>query len=377
MNHVSSSDDESDMKTVRQNQSNEVNPSNGTKSMSDTQNSNESVPDSASFDANSSVSIGNANSIDVNDVSIRKSSVDVQEDEENEENGSDASSPLPLSPHKSKYTVQVLPNMVSKDGELLMYTVQCTRLFSVVEPSRKGQKASKKDQITFQVKRQYEDFEYLDHCLTLSAFPGHGLIVPPLPPKSACVLSDENDSLYQIRQRLVDSGYSFSPHGTNASSKKLLITPRDWYKDCYQLEMYLKAMIGHPVFGKNIDVWERFLTAEKPAPRVRVKKNTPGLISRIGGWTDATFGNNSNEWTRDGSNVISGTNKVALLNHRDCEEYFQKEKDWNHVYSNLTRECLNSFNSRISARISEFICYADIFESLYVTLFQVTSVCVP
>lgn len=250
--------------------------------------------------------------------------------------GSSCSSPIPMAPWKQRYSVRILPDSVTRDGETVLYTLESTRL-SYPETSQLGSSgkgtprnvASSHHSVTYQVRRQYEDFELLEHCLSTAAFPCDGLILPPLPPKPSSNPSQVEMSYDELKSSKKLGG-----------TKKTLLICDEWHKDCWHLQEWLRLMLIHPTFGKNIDVWERFLTAEKAAPRVRIKKsNTSGIISKIS----------------DYSGFGPDHYRNVYQHHRDCDEFFQREKDWVFMYHNMTRDTLDSFNARILARISEYI----------------------
>ncbi|KAF8769937.1 Sorting nexin-32 like protein [Argiope bruennichi] len=137
------------------------------------------------------------------------------------------------------------------------------------------------DDSTYVVQRQYEDFMWLEHCL-LTANPLPGLIVPPLPPKPA------------ITSEMAE-----------AKSKK-------------QLGSHTKTLIGDQ-FNKDYEVLTKFLTEKEPPPRAKIKR---GIFSRI-------------------SESLEGRKST----HKDCEEFFQKERDWISKYSVQIKETNEAFCS--------------------------------
>lgn len=197
---------------------------------------------------------------------------------------STCSSPVPPEPFEPLFTVK-FSNTVEKDGDVVKYTI-------------KSQKVN--EEKTYIVQRQYEDFEWLEHCL-LTANPLPGLIVPPLPPKPA-ITSEMAEA--KSKKQL-------------GSDTKTLIGDQ-FNKDCLQLEQYLRLLLSHCLFGRD-EILANFLTEKEPPPRAKVKR---GLFSRI---TESLEGRKST--------------------HKDCDEFFQKERDWLNKYSVQIKETSEAFNS--------------------------------
>ena len=289
---------------------------------------------------------------------------------------SSASSPmLPVVvAHKTRYTTTVKPLITPsssksmddacKDPALFFtYVVVSKRLLPFVNVPQKSplknshekqQDLQPSESEAFTVKRVWEDFEFLHQCLTMAAFPSsNGLIIPSLPSKVVPSESRTGVNAYdhlvkqfsQMMSRhespsIANNNHSNHPsHGSPSHSStnpyvKAMMTP-NFRSDCHQLEEYLNLMLCHPTFGKNIDVWERFLMSEKPAPRL--KGGVPSIPSR---------------GSTAGLTALSSYS-AAALHHRDCDEFFQKERDWVHLYSDVTKECLQSLNSNLEAKSSE------------------------
>lgn len=212
---------------------------------------------------------------------------------------SSCSSPIPQEPFREQFTAKVLPQAITSDGDQAVYKVQSKRMADCQEVV---------------VKRVYDDFVYLHHCLTTSVLPGDGLIIPPVPPKAAIT---------------AQQAAQLSKSKLGATCSGLLNV--NWYKDCFHLTEYLKHMLRHPIFGRNSAVWEKFLTSAEPDIKVNVKKSS-SLMSRI-------------------SDNFESRNK---LDHKDCDEYFQKERDWVSNYLDLTKLTCDAFEARIFTRLSEF-----------------------
>ncbi|KAI1296856.1 Sorting nexin-5 [Halotydeus destructor] len=207
---------------------------------------------------------------------------------------SSCSSPAPLEPFYGRYICKLLPKATSREGETTSYAIHSTR---------------KADNEKFVVRRQYEDFEHLHHCLTVAAWPGDGLIISPLP----------------VRQPVVQE-ISTPKKRLGQASKTLLCD--DWRNDCFQLQEYLQSMVNHPMFGRSTDIWDKFLaTADAPA-RIKAKR-FGGLLNKI---TDS----------------IENRGKSS---HSDFDEYFKKERDYISNYVIFMREAVDMFNQRTQARL--------------------------
>jgi sorting nexin-5/6/32 len=247
--------------------------------------------------------------IDSNGVSVHESDNDIDCDEDMIEDNnkkddsnrsqtmdslsglSSNSSPERMSPFESRYKI-VLGNNVTKNGSVVMYSIESIRC---------------EDDKKFTVLRQYEDFEYLHHCLT-TAHKIDGLIVPPLPLRPA------------IEPELA---HKKSKKQLGADSKTVI--GDEFNKDCWLLQNYLRLMTKHPVFGSNNAI-DSFLTEREPLPRPKLKKGV-GFITKI---TDS-FDN----WK---------------YTHKDCDEFFQKERDFVNEYSLHLKEASDALNDIISGR---------------------------
>ena len=108
-----------------------------------------------------------------------------------------------------------------------------------------------------------------------------------------------------------------------ADSKTLI--GDEFNKDCWLLQYYLRSMLRHPVFGNN-SVLDTFLTEKEPLPRPKLKKNF-GFMSRI---TDSL-----DNWK---------------YSHKDCDEFFQKERDFINEYTVHLKEASDSLNAIIYGR---------------------------
>ena len=292
--------------------------------------------------------------------------------------GSSASSPGPNSPrvvHRTRFQVTV-SHAKECTGDIITYRVTSKRLFdeSSIEPSscssdgqqqqHQQHKQSSMNE-TREVLRVYEDFEFLHQCLVMAAFAGDGLIVVPLPTK---LLGSNIDPVYEqlIRQSARHSSSNSSQN--NNPFINSMIDPC-FRKDCHMLQQYVNLMLAHPTFGRNLDVWDKFLLSEKPAARIKVgnKKSSSNFSfisklmdgSNVSSGSSVTSSGSVSACAVPGSPRLTVTNSSATLtpsviqHHRDCDEFFQKEKDWSHVYNMAIKETIDSLNSRISAKNSE------------------------
>ena len=276
--------------------------------------------------------------------------------------GSSSSSTPVSSPFKAHFTIISVKIASQKESlnpspEFATYLIESKRNSNVNGTGRDYGTNGDTSKV-FLVKRQWEDIEFLDHCLAVSAFPSDGLIIPPLPPKyiPACGPEDAIDGSYEHMLKAV----STSPYANS------IVTPR-WLKDCDEIFEYLGLMLSHPVFGKNLDAWTRFLTAEKPAPRISRKRESASIMSKISDTFGGGTSTGSNSSGIHSSNISSGNVAIAesavsspgsysrslLLSHRDCEDYFQREKEWVHAYNIYTGNALDAFNSLIQAKESK------------------------
>ncbi|UYV79582.1 CERK [Cordylochernes scorpioides] len=193
---------------------------------------------------------------------------------------STCSSPLPPEPFEPRFLVK-LPGEVTKDGSVVKYTINSTKVGGLED----GQ--------DYVVEREYADFEWLEHCL-LTSVSLHGLIVPPLPPRPP------------ITSEMAEA-QSKKQFGKNTQ----LLLGDDFHRDCRQLEQYLRLLLSHHILGKD-PALEHFLTVPQAPPRTKVKKSllrkiTEGIENRKG-------------------------------SHKDCEEFFQKERDWVTKYGTSMKE---------------------------------------
>lgn len=214
---------------------------------------------------------------------------------ESQASASSSSSVLTEEPFKVKYSVEITTIQPSSENSLFQ-----------IESKDLNSGEIKK------VQRDYQDFEQLNYNLISSSYPAFGLIIPPLPKFSTTF------SFYEPAKAKPKIG----PYSSS-------LTIHDWDRNCYLLQQYLNFMLNHPMFGRD-EAWLQFLRSPEPAPRIKLKKSN--FISKL-------------------SENMELKGKTS---HTDCEEYFQKERDWNNAYSIVIKQASESFNNIITARLSKY-----------------------
>ncbi|CAL4108140.1 unnamed protein product [Meganyctiphanes norvegica] len=215
---------------------------------------------------------------------------------------SGASSPEPMEPFTPVYSVR-FTDRVTKDGESVKFTIQVSQNSLTVQ----------------MIEREFEDFEYLEHCI-VTGQNSNGLIIPPLPQRSAI---DPHTAEIQSRKQM-------------GKGSKTLIAD-DFHKDCRQLQKYLELVLSHPVLGKNQRLHE-FLTIKEAPPRTKVKK---GLMTRIADSFD-----------------------MRKSSYPDTEEFFQKERDWVAKYGPASVEASEAFNKIVYAQMRISHCMEEMVTAL-------------
>lgn len=152
------------------------------------------------------------------------------------------------------------------------------------------------------IQRQYEDLEWLEHCLT-TARNIDGIIVPPIPPKPAVTTQ-----MAEARSR----------KQLGSSTKTLM--GDEFHKDCHAMERYLNLLLSHSHFGQDPQL-ETFLTKIEAPARAKIKK---GLLSKL-----------------------SDRIENRKSDHKDCEEFFQKEREWVNDYGETLRNASENFNKMV------------------------------
>ncbi|XP_030828347.1 sorting nexin-5 isoform X3 [Strongylocentrotus purpuratus] len=213
------------------------------------------------------------------------------------ENG-DGPSATPFDPW---YQVNVCD--ATKNGEAIIFKIKTLKL--------------EEDGTEVTVERVYDDFEWLQHCLTTDNDIG-GIIVPPLPPRP---VSSAADTAAKSRKEL----------GEESTKVKV---GDEFHKDCRHLEKYLSLVIKHSTLGKD-ETLAKFLTAIDPPIRAKVKR---GLFSNL---------------TQKMSEVMKG-------GHQDTDNGFQHERDRANQVLPIMRDLSHVFKlrtnhlQRLSAALNHF-----------------------
>ena len=90
-----------------------------------------------------------------------------QEDGSASGGSSGMTTPEPQEPFTPSYSVKFTDH-VTKDGDIVKFTIQVMQNGLTVQ----------------MLERIYDDFDYLEHCV-ITGQPSHGIIIPPLPTRSA------------------------------------------------------------------------------------------------------------------------------------------------------------------------------------------------
>lgn len=167
------------------------------------------------------------------------------------------------------------------------------------------------------VSRQYEDLEWLQHCL-MTENEINGLILPPLParPETDAKAAEKN-----TKKQL-------------GSSTNVLMAD-EFHVHCHSVEKYLLLVLEHEVLGRNKDTLSNFLCQQEPPIRAKLKR---GIMSRL-------------------SSVVEEARKGQ---HRDIDEYFHKQREWSIEYSKAAKETSQNFNRMLIAQMRLAGCYGHL-----------------
>lgn len=206
-----------------------------------------------------------------------------------------SSSPEPSAeaPKEPKFTVESLEPS-NKEGEQEKFSIHSVR------NSDKTQK--------YRVQRSFHDFQFLEQQLFHSGQCLYGYILPPFPSQLSSQ-SREQPSQPETSQGRVLPGYGH------------------FVSDEYQLFHWLRLVLEHPVFGHS-GLIEPFLTEKNIPPPGKIVKPL-GIIKSIQDTIDSR--------------------KYA---HKDCDLYFQNERDWSIKVHELMQISTEAFNATINARHS-------------------------
>lgn len=164
--------------------------------------------------------------------------------------------------------------------------------------------SSARDDQKYRVSRTFHEFQFLEQQLFHSGQCLYGYILPPFP--------------QQLNSQTTES--------STANGKSLPGYGR-FVSDEHQLYYWLKHVLEHPMFGKS-GLIEPFLTEENIPPPGKITKSM-GLMKSIQDTIDSR--------------------KYA---HKDCDAFFQKERDWCTKVHELMQSATEAFNSTINARHS-------------------------
>lgn len=182
----------------------------------------------------------------------------------------------------------------SKDGEIVKFTIQT----NIVDESEEEKGVV--------VLRQYEDLEWLYHCL-IAHNNVDGVVIPPLPPKPVTTVS-----------------------AAEAKSKKQLgkdaknMVADEFSRDCRNMEKFLQLVVAHPAFSKDEDL-QNFLKEENPPVRSKVKKGLMTSLSRA-------------------------VDDFRHHSHKDLDEEFQKKRDNVEEYTPLIKETYGNFTKMVHSQ---------------------------
>lgn len=159
----------------------------------------------------------------------------------------------------------------------------------------------------FRVTRSFHDFQFLEQQLFHSGQCLYGYILPPFPTQL-----NSNKDQKSVPEASV--GKSLPGYGRFVS-------------DEYQLFHWLRLVLEHPVFGHS-GLVEPFLTEKNIPPPGKINKPI-GIIKSIQDTIDSR--------------------KFA---HKDCDLFFQTERDWSIKVHELMQLATDAFNSTINAKHS-------------------------
>lgn len=183
----------------------------------------------------------------------------------------------------------------SRDGEQDLFVIIS------VKNSDKNQK--------FRVTRSFHDFRFIEQQLFHSGQCLYGYILPPFPTNLSSQNKDQVPTLPETSNGRMLPGYG------------------RFVSDEYQLLHWLRLVLEHPVFGHS-GLIEPFLTEKNIPPPGKIVKPL-GIIKSIQDTIDSR--------------------KYA---HKDCDLFFQNERDWSIKVSELMQRATDAFNSTINARHS-------------------------
>ncbi|XP_033743528.1 sorting nexin-5-like [Pecten maximus] len=204
-------------------------------------------------------------------------------------------------PFQPLFSVKV-PDAV-KNGEILQFNIKVFK--------------TNTDDLICTVSRQYEDLEWLQHCL-MTENEINGLILPPLPSKPE---TDAKAAEKNTKKQL-------------GSSTNVLMAD-EFHVHCHSVAKYLVLVLEHEVLGKDKETLSNFLCQQEPPIRAKLKR---GIMSRL-------------------SSVVEEARKGQ---HRDIDEYFHKQREWSTEYSKASKETSQNFNRMLIAQMRLAGCYGHL-----------------
>lgn len=191
-----------------------------------------------------------------------------------------------------KFTVESIEPS-NRDGEQDRFIIVSTRSS---EPTQK-----------FRVNRSFHDFQFLEQQLFHSGQCLYGYIIPPFP--SHLSGGKEQSSVVETSNGKPLPGYG------------------RFVSDEYQLLHWLRLVLEHPIFGHS-GLVDPFLTEKNIPPPGKIVKPISLFKS------------------------IQDTFDSRKFAHKDCDLFFQNERDWSIKVHELMQLATDAFNSTINARHS-------------------------
>lgn len=219
-----------------------------------------------------------------------------------------------MTSNKPKFTIESFEQVPGEEGRF------------VIKSMRDGQ--------SYSVTRSFHDLQFLEQQLFHSGQCLYGYILPPFPnrltsPSSATSTTTTTTSTPTSNNNNNNNNNDITTHtsGDAANGVRFLPGYGHFVSDEYKLFYWLKHVLDHPVFGKS-GLVEPFLTEPDIPPPGKISKPL-GLIKSIQDTIDSR--------------------KYA---HKDCDPFFQKERDWSNKVHELVTLSTDAFNSTINARHS-------------------------
>jgi len=190
----------------------------------------------------------------------------------------------------TKYSVTI--SDASKDGEVVVFSVQTKTNES--DGSEQGKV----------VQRQYDDFEYLLHCLGVK-HQMTAIVMPPLPPKPVVLPQDAKEKV------------SGSVYGD------------EYLYDCRRLQRFLQDVADHPSFNED-EMLVKFLTEIEAPARAPIRK---GVLSSL----------------------VNMMDSARYLKFKDVDESFQENRDG--INTKLVQtKCCNVAKDRLLESLNKYSC---------------------